>query len=464
MSHAIPWNPANFHSPGTKDSLRTHSAAEGSNVSKASAKKQRIARGSGLVNRSPVFYGWIIMLVGTLGMIMTSPGQTDSVSIFIERFIEDLEISRSLVSTLYTIGTLLGSFVLPIVGRQIDRRGSRQMVIVISALFGLACIYMGFVRNAVMLGLGFISIRMLGQGSLSLVCRNVINQWWVRRRGMVMGISGMLLSLFGLGGFPNLINWLIPIYDWRLTYMILGLLILVVMIPLGLGLFRNRPEDYGLQPDGREFVPIQNVAAAESIEENWILAEAIRTPIFWIGGVSIASISMLTTGLFFHMVSIFQDNGLALTVAASVYLPIAVTSALVNLVSGILLSRIPVRVLLATSLILQAAALVMAAWFLQGVEMALLYGVMIGVMMGLIRTVGSVIWAMYFGRLHLGSITGVTTTMSVVGTALGPMPMGIARDVLGSYNTTLTVSAALPLMLGVISLFVTRPQERVESV
>jgi MFS family permease len=173
---------------------------------------------------------------------------------------------------------------------------------------------------------------------------------------------------------------------------------------------------------------------------------------------------MLTTGLFFHMVSIFRDNGLTPTVAASVYLPVAVTSALVSLVSGILLSRVPVRVLLATSLILQAAALIMAAWFLQGVEMALLYGVTIGVMMGLIRTVSSVIWAMYFGRLHLGSITGVTTTISVVGTALGPMPMGIARDVLGSYNTVLTVSAALPLMLGVISFFVTRPQERVESV
>jgi MFS family permease len=432
---------------------------------KTLSKKRRVARGSDLANRSPVFYGWIIMLVGTLGMVMTSPGQTDSVSIFIERFIGDLQVSRSLVSTLYTMGTLLGSFALPVVGQQIDRQGSRRMVIVISALFGLACIYMGFVQNALMLGLGFIAIRMLGQGGLSLVCRNVINQWWVRRRGMVMGISGLLASLFGLGGFPNLINWLIPIYGWRLTYMFLGLFILAVMIPIGLGFFRNRPEDYGLQPDGLKPDLVEEKAAAEEpIEENWTLSEAMHTSVFWVGGAGIASISMLTTGLFFHMVSIFQDNGLTPTVAASVYLPIALTTAIVTLGSGVLLSRIPVRVLLAASLVLQAVSLVMAGWFLQGTEMALLYGVIIGSMLGLVRTVGSVMWAMYFGRQHLGSITGVTTTISVVGTALGPMPLGIARDLLGSYNTALTVSAALPLLLGIISLFGRKPQRRTERV
>ena len=432
---------------------------------KTLSKKKRMVRGSDLANRSPVFYGWIIMLVGTLGMVMTSPGQTDSVSVFIEHFIGDLQISRSLVSTLYTVGTLVGSFALPVVGRQIDRRGPRRMVLIVSALFGLACIYMGFVQNALMLGLGFIAIRMLGQGSLSLVCRNVINQWWIRRRGTVMGISGLLASLFGLGGFPNLINWLIPIYGWRLTYVFLGLLVLAVMIPIGLGFFRNRPEDYGLQPDGHKPDLVEGKAAAEEpIEENWTLSEAMHTSVFWAGGAGIASISMLTTGLFFHMVSIFQDSGLTPTVAASVYLPIALTSAVVTLGSGVLLSRIPVHLLLAASLILQTVSLVMAGWFLQGPEMALLYGVIIGTMLGLVRIVGSVMWAIYFGRQHLGSITGVTTTISVVGTALGPMPLGIARDLLGSYNTALTVSAALPLLLGIISLFGRKPQRRTESI
>jgi MFS family permease len=111
-----------------------------------------------------------------------------------------------LVSTLYAIGTLTGSLALPLVGRQIDRRGPRLMVVVISLLFGLACIYMGLVQGAVTLALGFVAIRMLGQGSLGLVSQNIINQWWQQRRGTMMGLSGVASSLLGLSAFPALIT------------------------------------------------------------------------------------------------------------------------------------------------------------------------------------------------------------------------------------------------------------------
>ena len=414
-------------------------------------------RSSRLVKGFPIFYGWIILLVGTLGLIMTAPGQTYAVSIFIEHFINDLGISRSLVSTLYTIGTLVGSFALPLVGQQIDRRGPRLMMSVVVLLFGLACVYMGIVQNAIMLGLGFMAIRMLGQGSLGLISQNVINQWWVRRRGTMIGISGLLVSLVGMGAIPNLINWLIPIYGWRTTYALLGVLLLFVMLPLAVAFVRNQPEQYGLQPDGM-MTPLTSSSSAsvEPAEENWTLPEAMRTPIFWVFMLGLSSIAMLVTGLFFHMVSIFNDNGLSATVAASVFVPIAATTAVVNLGSGILVDRVPIRLLMAIALFLQATTLIMAQ-FLQSVQIAFLYGVMLGIMLGLMGTINGVSWAKYYGRRHLGSITGVTSTVLIAGSALGPMPFGIARDMLGSYNLTLTAAAVIPLILGLASLFVDRP-------
>jgi len=416
----------------------------------------QVIRKSRVINLSPVFYGWVIMLVATLGLIMTSPGQTYAVSIFIEHFITDLSISRSMVSTLYTVGTLVGSFALPIVGRQIDRRGSRAVVVIIAVVFGLACIYMGFVQNAVMLGLGFIAIRMFGQGSLGLVSQNVINQWWVRRRGMVTGISGLLIALVGLGGFPNLINWLIPIYGWRNTYMLLGLMLLLIMTPLGFILVRNQPEEYGLRPDGGK--PPTNDSGLEFAEENWTPQEAMRTPVFWVFLAGVALLAMLGTGLYFHMVSIFEDNGLTPTIAASAFLPIAFTTALITLGSGILVDRLPVRALLATSLLFLTLSLLMAQ-YLQSVQLAFIYGAILGTTSGLMRTINSVVWAKYFGRKHLGSITGITSTILIAGSALGPMPLGIARDMLGSYNLALTISAVFPLLLGVLSLFFDKPQK-----
>ena len=418
-------------------------------------------RQSRFVNQAPFFYGWIILFVGTLGLIMTSPGQSYAVSIFVEYFMSDLGLSRSMVSTTYTLGTLSGSLALPVVGRQIDRRGVRLMMTLIAVLFGLACIYMGFVQNALMLGLGFVAIRMLGQGSLALVSQNAINQWWVRRRGMAMGISGMLLSLLGLGTFPNLINWRIPSYGWRITYVLLGMMLLVIMAPLALMLVRNRPEQYGLEPDGRPLPPSSETGAgATSIEENWTLSEAMRTPIFWILISGISLISMLGTGLIFHTVSIFADNGLSATIAATVFVPVSITTALVNVTSGILLDRVSVRRLLATALTCLFLAM-MVVQSLQAIWLVGLYGILLGTTFGLMHIINSVSWAKYYGRRHLGSITGLTTTFVIIGSALGPMPFGIGRDQLGSYDTVLSIFAIVPLFLAILTLFTGRPKKDV---
>ena len=414
---------------------------------------------SRLVQNAPIFYGWVVLAVATLGLIMTSPGQTYAVSIFIEHFIDDLGLSRSLVSSLYAGGTLAGSLALPFIGREIDRRGSRYMIVVIAAVFGLACIYMGLVQGALMLGLGFVTIRMFGQGSLTLVSQNAINQWWVYRRGAVLGLSGLFTALLGLGAFPGLINWLIPHFGWRLTYALLGGVLLAVMAPLGYLFVRERPELYGLHPDGSFPEKDDGGGGGRRREENWTREEALRTATFWIVAGALATTAMIATGLFFHMVSIFADSGLEPGVAAAVYLPIAVTTAVVNLVSGALVDRIPPRFALAFSLLLQAVALWMAR-DLASVPLAFLYGIALGTAMGLFRTISSIAWAHYFGRQYLGSISGIASTILIVGASLGPVPLGFARDALGSYDQALLALTLVPLSLGVASLFLQPPAKR----
>ena len=138
---------------------------------RAPAQPTQAPAQSRMVTHSPIFFGWFVMLAGSFGLIMTSPGQTYGISVFIEHFITDLGVSRSLVSTYYAIGTLTGAAMLPFVGRRIDQQGPRSVVVVVAVLFGLACIYMGLVTGGLMLLFGFMLIRMLGQGSLSLVSK-----------------------------------------------------------------------------------------------------------------------------------------------------------------------------------------------------------------------------------------------------------------------------------------------------
>ena len=174
---------------------------------------------------------------------------------------------------------------------------------------------------------------MLGQGSLGLVSKNAINQWWVRRRGVAMGITGMATALLGSGTFPALVTWMISSYGWRVSYILLGCAVLAIMVPLGFIFIRNRPEDYGLQPDGHASDDDKSETAP--FEDNWTLNEAIKTPTFWIISASIGSMSALSTGMTFHFFSIFEDSGLSSAVAASVFLPIAAVGAAVEFAGGI---------------------------------------------------------------------------------------------------------------------------------
>lgn len=423
--------------------------------------EQHAVHQSRLVNRAPFFYGWVILVAAVLGLVMSSPGQTYSISIVIEPLIHDLGMSRSRVSTLYMIGTLTASVLLPVAGRLIDRYGSRLMTMMIALVFGLACLYMGLVHNALMLGIGFFALRTLGQGSLSLVSKIVVNQWWVRRRGFANGVVGMTYALIGRAGFPVLINALLPLYGWRGAYAILGALLMLGMAPVGWLLVRNYPEAYGLWPDGEppsgrksDTRPAPSWSA-----EHWTLTEVMRAPVFWVLSSGFAAMSMLSTGLTFHLVSIYVDNGLTPTIAASAFVPIALTSAVVQLGSGVLVDRVPARFLLAIALGLHAVLLV-GALYLRTVELALAFGVLMGAAGGLQQTIASTIWAMYFGRRHLGGISGATATISVASSALGPMVFGIARDFWGSYTLVLQVSSVLPLVLAVLVTVMGRPPRR----
>ncbi len=413
------------------------------------------------VHKWPFFYGWVIVAVGTLGMIMTSPGQTYTESIFIEHLITDLKINRALLSSLYSLGTLVGGFSLPLVGKQIDRHGTRKMVTLVSILFGFSCIYMGLVQNAWMVAIGFILVRMLGQGSLGLISQTVINQWWEQKRGLVMGISGLLMALLGMGAFPNLVYWLIAVLDWRWSYGLLGLSLLLIMTPLGYLLFRNRPEDHGLTPDGNPGPapdPPRASFPSGHDQENWTLKEALRTYAFWIMALSSSLVAMLMTGLTFHLVDIFKMQSLSASSAASVFVPIAMVAAVINLVGGYLSDRLPIKYLMAVGLIVQGVSLALVA-FINGAGLALVFGILVGFSNGLTRAVMQIVWPAFFGRKYLGSIFGFTSALGIVGAAIGPMPFGIAHDLSGSYHSVLFVSAAVSTLLGILNFSVQKPEK-----
>jgi MFS family permease len=126
---------------------------------------------------------------------------------------------------------------------------------------------------------------------------------------------------------------------------------------------------------------------------------------------------------------------------------------------GWLLDRYRTRLLLAMTLFLLAATMVMVQVMATPLQ-ALLYGVLNGLVSGAFRVIDAVVWAKYFGRLHLGSIRGAVMIGVVGGTALGPYPLGLSLDYLGSYAPALTALLVLPVGLGLAALLIKRPERQ----
>ena len=116
--------------------------------------------------RLPFHYGWVILPMGMLGVFASGPGQTFTISIFVDHIIGDLGLSRTLVSGLYTAGSLIAAFLLVFVGLLLDRLGARVMLFIVGALFGLAALWMSTVDNSAELLTGFAALRLFGAGSL----------------------------------------------------------------------------------------------------------------------------------------------------------------------------------------------------------------------------------------------------------------------------------------------------------
>ncbi len=401
---------------------------------------------SRIIERSPVYYGWVVLVAGTLGLMMTTPAQTVGVSVFLDPIIDDLGTTRASVSLVYTLGTLAGALALPWVGRSIDRRGPRLAVGWIAAGLALACVYLSTVTGLVGLAIGFVFLRGLGQGALGLVSLHVINVWFVRRRALAVGLTGIGMAV-ATAGFPPLIEMLIVAFGWRTAYALLGAAVATIVLPLGLAFYRGHPERFGQLPDGRAAPGVRVVVD----EPTFTAAEARRTAAFWLLAGSVALLSALGTGLIFHHFDLMATRGIDRAAAAAVFAPFALVVAATNVGAGALIDRLDPRVPVVAMLVLQAACL--AAASVVGPGTLALYGVVLGVTQGLMGVVSGSLFARVFGRAAIGGIKGTAQTLSAGGAGAGPVLLALGAPLLGGYGPALWLLVPLPLALAVAVAF-----------
>ncbi len=395
-----------------------------------------------------------------MGMFFSGPGQTFTMSVFIDFYIRDFGWSRSLISILYSFATLSSGLILFTVGRVVNRYGLRIVTTIVTMLLGLACLWNSFITGPVMLFIGFFMLRLFGQGSMTLLPQTLVPQWFIKQRGRAFSFM-MLGIIVSSTVLPPLNTWMIQTWDWSFAWRVWFVLLFFFYAPIAYFFIRNKPQDIGLLPDNAETSDIQKETLTQEkyeADKNWTLKEARQTTTFWLMLFCVVVPAMINTGLIFHLVSILGESGITKSTAALVLSLMAAVSFPMNFVAGFLLDRFQANKIL--GLTFSGQFIVMLIFlFSHNKETAILFGILRGIIQGFEVITLGVIWPNFFGTKHLGSINGVVFTMVVLGSAFGPLPFGIGYDVFGGYSQIIIIMMLFPL-LGAIAAFIVRHPQK----
>lgn len=325
----------------------------------------------------------------------------------------------------------------PVQGMLVDRYGPRRMILAFVAPWGLALIAMS--RLPASLPMFYVACALLPLAALGLwplAYLKIATTWFDRHLGIALGITNVGPGI-GAAVVPALLGALFLWGGWRTAYLVLGMAVLTIWLPiLWLGL---REGDVARVDGGRNVIGIT-------------AREAARTRAFWIVVGNFFVLGAMSTGLLVHQVAILTDAGLAPGRAIAVQSAVGLASIVGRLGAGWLLDRVRTQWIGAATFVLAAMSCALLASD-AAAPLAIVAAAIVGLVVGAEFDLLSMLIRRYQGVVAFGRIYGWVFAAFQLGAAMGAAAIGIGHAQLGSYAPPLLVMAVLLLVCGVLFAF-----------
>ncbi|MFC1897906.1 MFS transporter [Chloroflexota bacterium] len=324
------------------------------------------------------------------------------------------------------------------------------MVTVSSLFLGLGYLLMSQVSTIWQLYLFYGVIIGISTSAFWVPLLSTVARWFARRRGMMTSVT---LTGVGIGSMimPPIANWLISDYSWRTSYIIMGIVVLVLIIPAAQFLNRD-PDKMGLLPYGGEEVEAQRL----NLQANgFSLQQAIQTRQFWIFIFITFCSSVGPQAIMVHIVPYAIDLGITAANAATILIVMAGVGIVARIIIGYVGDKIGYKPIYSIGFILIAVSLF---WVTQATEMWMFYLFGAIFMLGSTGTgaLQSPMVAQLFGMRSHGVIFGVTSLSWTIGAAVGPSLAGGIFDITDSYQLAWLICITLAAT-GIIATSLLKP-------
>lgn len=401
-----------------------------------------------------IFYGWWVVVAAGIGSFMSyGPIVAFTFGVFIKPLSEEFGWSRTDISLGFSLSLLMLSVTAPWVGRLVDRFGARKVILPSVFVFGLGVASLSLLSAslwhfyAVYVVLGLVSV-----GAATLPYLTVVSQWFDQQRGLALGLA---MVGVGLGTFimPALVQSLIDALGWRSAYVVLGLLVVGVTIPIVAPFLKETPALMGLRPDGAMSAS-PTTAQLNGESQGMSSHEAWRVVTFWrvVGAFFLMSVSV--HGCLIHLVPMLTDRGLSDQSAAWATSLLGGALLLGRVSAGYLLDRFAASSV-AMGFLAGATLGMFLLWSEATGVLAFAAAILVGLGVGAETDLMPYVVSRYFGLRAFGEILGYVLTAWGLGGVVGPFLMGVGFDSTGSYGVVLVafmvatvVAAGLMARLG----------------
>ena len=291
-----------------------------------------------------IYYGWVIVAVALISMAFWF-GIRSSFSVFYVALLEDFPWSRGETAGVQSMALITYTVLAPLVGGLIDRLGPRRIVGTGILVLALGLAFCAFVKTLGQFYLYYGVVMSAGVTCISIVAYSpILANWFEKKRGLASGIA---VSGMGVGTFllVPLSQYFIGLWGWRITFVALGGLVLIILFPLVVFFLRHRPEELGLVPDGlgggKE--PTNNVKGSmepERPEIDWTFKKTLGAKSFWalLGLILLAMIGVFI--VLVHHVKFLVDTGIDKMTVAMVFGLIGIISSGFRIFWGWLSDRV----------------------------------------------------------------------------------------------------------------------------
>ena len=386
-----------------------------------------------------------VILFGFIFTFFSSFGQSFFLGLFNTSIRNELSITHGQFGSIYASATLLSSFVLIWFGKKIDDINISKFALFVILLLSFSSFFFSTISSTLILFLAIFLMRFSGQGMMSLTATTTVSRYFTKSRGKALSTSW-----FGLSSaefiLPVLIIYLLSIYDWKIIWKSISLIVLIILPSASYFLVKNLKFE-SRETDGTEKQKEKNI-------KNWKRIEVLKDYRFYIICANMLAMPWIATGTFVYQSFILSSKNWGPYIIAQSFMAYSILSVITLIISGILIDKFTSRKLIVYMNIPLLISVFIIIYFDQSFTAFIFLG-LIGISNGFANVLGSSTWAEIYGVKYIGSIKALTTALMVFATAFGTALFGYLIDRDFSIEQ-IGVISAIYISISLISLFFIR--------